>query len=57
MCETKFAYEQYCTYLDKNIILEEIICSDGTKKVVCTNTKCMNSENGCKNKLRLLTEQ
>lgn len=57
MCEPKFSYEQYCTYLDKNIILEEIICNDGTKKIVCTNTKCMNSEKGCKNKLRVLTEQ
>ncbi len=56
MCETKFTYEQYCTFLDKNIILEEIIFSDGTKKVICTNTKCLNNEKGCKNKLRLLTE-
>lgn len=56
MCDTTFTYEQYCTYLDKNIILKEIIYSDGTKKVICTNSKCMNSEKGCKNKLRVLTE-
>lgn len=56
MCETKFTYEQFCTYYDKNVILQEIIYSDGTKKIVCTNTKCMNSDDGCKNRLRLLTE-
>lgn len=56
MCETKFTYEQYCTYLDKNVILQEIICHNGERKIICTNTKCMNSEEGCKNKLRLLTE-
>lgn len=56
MCETKMTFEQYCTFLDRNIVLEEIISSDGKKKIICTNTKCMNSETGCKNKLRLLTE-
>lgn len=57
MCETKMTFEQYCTYLGRNIILEEIITPDGKRKVICTNTKCMNSEKGCKNKLRLLTEE
>ena len=42
---------------DLDIILEEIITPDGKRKVICTNTKCMNSEKGCKNKLRLLTEE
>lgn len=57
MCETKLTFEQYCTYLGKNIVMEEIIYNDGKRKIICTNTKCMNSEKGCKNKLRLLTEE
>ena len=57
MCETKMTFEQYCTYLGKNIVLEEIITDDGKRKVICTNTKCMNSEKGCKNKLRVLTDE
>ncbi len=56
MNETKFTYEQFCTFLNKNIIIEETIYGDGSKEVVCTNTKCLNSEKECKNKLRLLTE-
>ncbi len=57
MCETKLTFEQYCTYFEKNIVLEEIISPDGKRKVICTNTKCMNSEKGCKNKLRVLTDE
>ena len=57
MCQTKFTYEQYCTFLGKNIIVEEIFCDNGKRKIVCTNTKCYKKENGCKNKLRLLTEE
>ncbi len=57
MSETKITYEQYCTHLNKNVILVEIISIDGEKRVICTDTKCMNSEDGCKNKLRLLTER
>ncbi len=56
MCETKFSFEQYCTFLETNVIMEEIYLLNGEKIVTCTNSKCMNSENGCKNKLRLLTE-
>ncbi len=51
MTETKFSYEQYCTFLDKNVILEEILSLNGEKKIICTNAKCMNSDEGCKNKL------
>lgn len=50
-------FEQYCTYLGKNIVLEEIITDDGKRRVICTNTKCMNSDQGCKNKLRVLTDE
>lgn len=57
MCETKISFEQYCTFLEKNIVMEEIISVDGKRKIICTNANCMNSEMGCKNKLRLLTEE
>ena len=57
MCETKMTFEQYCTYLGKNIVLEEIITDDGKRRVICTNAKCMNSDQGCKNKLRVLTDE
>ncbi len=56
MCETKFTFEQYCTFLGANVVMEEVFLIDGEKRIVCTNSKCLNTENGCKNKLRLLTE-
>lgn len=45
-----FTYEQYCTVLKKNIILEEITYHDGNRKTVCLNShNC--SENGeCRDK-------
>ncbi len=52
MVNTKFTYEQYCTHLKKNIIIEETLLEDGTKKIVCTNTKCVHNEKDCRNKLR-----
>lgn len=57
MTETKITFEQYCTHLDKNVTMVEIFSVDGVKRIICTDTKCMNSEKGCKNKLRLLTER
>lgn len=42
------AYEQYCIHFGKNITIEEIIHSDGTKTVICKNReKCKK----CKNKI------
>ncbi|MBR5246385.1 MAG: hypothetical protein IKV25_03315 [Clostridia bacterium] len=52
MTETKFTYEQYCTFCKKNIIIEEVYLLDGNKTVKCTNTKCENHGKDCKNKLR-----
>lgn len=52
MCEPKFSYEQFCTYCDKNIIIEEVIHADGVRVKICTNTKCPHNDNDCKNKLR-----
>ena len=52
MTVTKFTYEQYCTHIKKNIVIEECYFPDGTKKIICTNTKCVNNGDNCKNKLR-----
>lgn len=52
MTETKFTYEQYCTFCKRNIIIEEIYLKNGEKKIRCTNTKCVNTDENCKNKLR-----
>lgn len=52
MNETKRTYEQFCTHLGRNVIMEEIISSDGSKKIMCTNGGCSDGEDGCKNKLR-----
>ena len=32
MTVTKFTYEQYCTHIKKNIIIEETLFEDGRKK-------------------------
>ena len=52
MTVTKFTYEQYCTHIGENVIIEECYFSDGTKKIICTNKKCVHKEINCKNKLR-----
>ena len=52
MIETKFTYEQYCTFCKKNIIIEEVYLLDGKKITKCTNTKCVNYEKECQNKLK-----
>ncbi len=52
MTVTKFTYEQYCTHIGENVVFEELFFEDGSKKTVCTNTKCINNEKNCKNKLR-----
>ncbi len=58
MVNTEIAFEQYCTYFEKNIILFETRLSDGSCEVRCSISECMNSEEGCKNKLtRLLTDK
>ncbi len=43
-------YEQYCWVKGKNIVMEETIFHNGTRKVICTAVcECENS-GGCKNK-------
>ncbi len=44
-------YEQFCTHLDANVIIEEIIYSDGTRETRCTCEECKEKEKECKNKL------
>lgn len=55
MNETTRTYEQFCTHLGRNVIMEEIITSDGSKKIRCTNGGCPDNMGGCKNKLRQKT--
>ncbi|MCH5191906.1 MAG: hypothetical protein J1F23_07045 [Oscillospiraceae bacterium] len=52
MNETTRTYEQFCTHLGRNVIMEEKITSDGIIKITCTNGICPDSTGGCKNKLR-----
>ena len=52
MTEIKKTYEQYCTHIGKNVIFEEICCSDGKKKIICTHKECIDKDEKCKNKLR-----
>ncbi len=51
MTETKTTYEQFCTHQGKNIVMELIMYSDGTRKIRCTNCKCPHNNTDCQNKL------
>ncbi len=51
MNKHSFTYEQYCTVVDKNIILEEITFHNGNKRLRCLNLhNCMMANGGCKNR-------
>ena len=52
MKKAKFTFEQYCTYLNRNVTLENIIFDDGKRKIVCKDKDCKLNENDCKNKIR-----
>lgn len=44
------SYEQYCWVKEKNVVLEETIFHNGTKKVRCTSfADCNGSSGGCRN--------
>ena len=46
-----YSYEQYCSIVGKNIILQETAYYNGSKKVRCLNhNKCKHEFGGCKNK-------
>ncbi len=43
------AYEQYCWVKQKNVVLEETVFHNGTKKVRCTSFSDCSGSGGCKN--------
>ena len=43
------AYEQYCWVKQRNVVLEETIYHNGTKKVRCTSFSDCSGTGGCKN--------
>ncbi len=45
-----FTYEQYCTVVGKNIILEETTYHDGNKSIKCLHCHDCDKVGGCKNK-------
>ena len=46
-----FSYEQYCSIVKKNIIIQETSYYNGRKKIRCLNhLKCKNEFGGCQNK-------
>ena len=48
-CHSK-TYEQFCWVKQKNIIMEETVFHNGTRKVICTNLTECEGLGGCKNK-------
>ncbi|MBO5065866.1 MAG: hypothetical protein J6D06_07120 [Clostridia bacterium] len=51
MNKHSFTYEQYCSIVDKNIILEEITYHNGNKNLRCLNHhKCRIANGGCNNR-------
>ena len=52
MEKAKFSFEQYCTYLKRNVIMEKIIFDNGDRKTICIDRGCNLKENQCKNKIR-----
>lgn len=53
-----FTYEQYCSVVDKNIILQETSYYNGKKKIKCLNhLKCKHEFGGCKNKFVIAKQE
>ena len=42
-------YEQYCWVKQKNVVLEETVFHNGTKRVRCTSFADCNGSGGCRN--------
>lgn len=55
MAETKKTYEQYCTHLKRNIIVEEVISESGRTALRCTDKECTEKNEKCRNKLRQIS--
>lgn len=51
MVETKKTYEQYCTFLKRNIIIEEILTNEGKIVKKCLEMDCVDKDKICRNKL------
>lgn len=52
------SYEQYCSVVEKNIILQEISYYDGKRKLRCLNHhKCKKELGGCKNRFVLRKQE
>ncbi len=50
MNKHSFTFEQYCTIIGKNIILEETTYHNGSRKIRCLHShKCENESGGCIN--------
>ncbi len=51
MNEIKRTYEQYCTNFGANVVVEEVLNTDGGREIYCTNKNCPSKDKGCQNKL------
>ena len=49
MQQHSMTYEQYCWVKQKNIVLEETVFHNGTKKVRCTSYQDCTGDGGCRN--------
>ena len=53
-----FSYEQYCSVVEKNIVLQESSYYDGKRKLRCLNHhKCKKELGGCKNRFVLRKQE
>ncbi len=58
MDKHSFSYEQYCSVVKHNIVLEETSFYDGSKKIKCLNLcKCKKDLGGCENKFVLRKQE
>lgn len=54
MNQHSFTFPQYCSIVDKNIILEETTFHNGNKKIKCLNMhNCKSLMGGCRNTIIL----
>lgn len=52
MKKAKITFEQYCTHIKRNVVMEEIIFDNGVRKIACVEKCCNEKECDCKNKIR-----
>lgn len=43
-------YEQFCWVKGRNIVMEETVFHNGTRKVICTAVRDCEKSGGCKNR-------